>query len=145
MHHVAIMKKSWGFLDKIYSGDKMIESRWYMTRRAPWGMVSVGDTIYFKNSGELITLKAKVKKVLAFSDLSPKKVKEVLYKYAKADGISPEDQLKFFKLFKDKRYCLLIFLSNIKKVKPFDIDKSGFGAMTAWITLSSIRSIKKAF
>lgn len=31
MEHVAIMRKSWGLTDKILSGQKKIESRWYKT------------------------------------------------------------------------------------------------------------------
>lgn len=28
MIHIAIMKKEWGFIDKILTGQKIIESRW---------------------------------------------------------------------------------------------------------------------
>lgn len=145
MDHVAYMKKSWNLIDKIAAGEKKIESRWYTTKRAPWNTIAAGDIVYFKNSAEPVALQATVKKVLAFSNLTSQKVKGILRKYAKAGGISPADELKFFKLFKDKKYCLLIFLSDVKKVKPFNIDKRGFGAMTAWITTPSIRRIKKSF
>ena len=77
MDHVAIMKKSWGLTEKILSGEKKIESRWYMIRCAPWDRIKGTDTVYFKNSGEPITIKALVTKVLQFSDLNQKKVKEI--------------------------------------------------------------------
>jgi len=142
MDHVAIMKKSWKLTDKILSGDKKIESRWYIQKRKPWNCIKAGDKVYFKNSGELVTIKAEVERVLQFSDLSPIKVKEILNKYKKDDGIEKEVD-GFFKLFKKKKYCILVFLKNPKKIKPFEINKSGFGNMSAWITINNINKIRK--
>ena len=78
-----------------------------------------------------------------FSDLTPRKVKQILDRYGKADGIEKKDSGKFFKLFKDKNYCLLVFLKNPRIIKSFNIDKSGFGMMSAWITVRDINEIKK--
>ena len=58
MDHVATMRKSWEFLPKILSGEKTIESRWLKNKSVPWGRVCIGDTIYFKNTGEPVTAKA---------------------------------------------------------------------------------------
>lgn len=142
MDHVAIMKKSWGLTEKILSHEKTIESRWLMVRRVPWGRVRAGDTIYFKNSGEPVTIKAGVIKVMQFAGLTPKKVMGILRKYGKADGIEPKARKKFRGMFKNKKFCVLVFLANPIKTKPFGIDKSGFGAMSAWITTDRIGSIK---
>ncbi|MDP3730976.1 MAG: hypothetical protein Q8R34_00570 [bacterium] len=131
------MKKSWGLTEKTLSGEKKIESRWYMARYAPWDRIKAGETVYFKNSGEPVAIKAQVTKILQFSDLSPKKVKEILEKYGKDIGIG-ENQLDFLQ----KKYCLLIFLKNPVKIKPFEIDKKGFGMMSAWITVKNIKQIK---
>ena len=143
MHHVAIMKKSWGLIPKILSGQKTIESRWYQTRRAPWGKIRAGDTVFFKNSGEPVAIKALVTKVLQFSDLNQGKVREILAKYGKDDGLELAQLANFFDLFKNKRYCLLIFLKNPVKIRPFEIDKKGFGMMSAWLTVKTISEIKK--
>lgn len=143
MHHVAIMKKSWGLTEKILTGQKKIESRWYKTKHSPWGKIEEGDIVYFKNSGEPVKIKAKVEKVLAFQNLSPRKTREILDRYGKDDGIEKSVLPAFSKLFKDKKYCLLIFLKNPQKIKPFEIDKSGFGAMSAWITVPNIRKISR--
>jgi ASC-1-like (ASCH) protein len=144
MDHVAIMKKSWHLLEKIISGEKTIESRWYKNRSRPWNQISPGDKIYFKDSGEPVTLKARVTKVLQFSDLTPEKTKAILKKYGQKDlGITknlPKD-LKAY--FENKKYCLLVFLGDVQKVKPFKIDKTGFGAMSAWIRVEDIKKIKK--
>lgn len=142
MDHVAYMKKSWGLLPKILTGDKLIESRWYQTKHLPWGKIQVGDTVYFKNSGEPITVKAFVKNVLSFDGLTPTKVKKILYKYSDLNGINKQNQSYFYNLFKNKKYCLLIFLANPQKIIPFDINKNGFGSMSAWITIKNIDTIR---
>lgn len=142
MEHVAIMKKSWGLIPKILSGEKIIESRWYKNKSAPWGRIQKGDKIYFKNSGELVTIKTEVEKVITFSDLTPQKVKQILDKYGDNDGIEKDKIKSFFKLFKDKKYCILIFLKNPREVKPFNINKKGFGVMSAWISVNDINMLK---
>lgn len=125
-------------IPKILSGEKTIESRWYKTRRAPWDRIKEGEEIYFKNSGEMVTIKAVVSGLLQFSDLTPRKIREILDKFGHDDGIKPEKIPYFAKLFADKKYCLLVFLKNPRRVKPFEVDKTGFGAMSAWITVDSI-------
>ncbi len=142
MDHVAIMKKSWGLTEKILSREKTIESRWLMVKCAPWGRVGTGDTVYFKNSGEPAGIKAGVGKVIQFSGLTPKKIMEILHKYGKADGIEPKDTKKFHEMFKNKKYCILIFLENPKKTSPFNIDKSGFGAMASWVVVDNVGRIR---
>ena len=143
MDHVAIMRKSWRLTEKILSGKKSIESRWYKNKYSPWDKIKKGENVYFKDSGDPVTIVAKVKKVIQFEDLTPKKVKEVLNKYREDNGIAKEDIPKFFKRFRDKKYCILIFLSNPQKIKPFNIDKTGFGMMASWIAIDNIRKIKK--
>jgi ASC-1-like (ASCH) protein len=142
MHHIAIMKKEWKLTQKILSGEKKIESRWYSNKSAPWGKIHTGETVYFKDSGELVSIKAEVEKVLEFSELTPAAVKEILGQYGGADGINVSDISKFYELFKDKRYCILIFLKNAQKIEPFDINKQGFGNMAAWLCVEDINAIK---
>lgn len=140
MEHLAIMKKSWNLARKILSCKKKIESRWYCSKRAPWDKIKEGEIIYFKDSGEPVTIRAEVEKVLQFSDLTPEKVKDILGKYGKEIGI--ENNAEAFGRYKDKKYCLLIFLKNPQKVAPFQINKKGFGMMSAWICVEKIGGIK---
>jgi ASC-1-like (ASCH) protein len=140
MDHVAYMSAAWGLLPKILSGQKTTESRWYQTKHLPWDKITTGDTIYFKNSGSPITLKAQVSQVIQFSDLNPSKIKSILDQYGQsicADSIN-----NFYDLVKDKQYCLLVFLKDPQSVTPFNVDKRGFGAMSAWITVPDINQIK---
>lgn len=143
MEHVAIMKKSWGLTKKILSGKKKIESRWYMSKYAPWGRIKAGEIVYFKDSGEPVTVKSIVEKVIQISDLNHNKVKEILEQYGKEDGICINDNQRFFEMFKDKKYCMLIFLKNPEKIEPFEIDKKGYGNMCAWISVDNVNKIKK--
>jgi hypothetical protein len=141
MEHVAVMKKSWGLTQKILSGEKTIESRWSKSRRAPWGRIKEGETVYFKDAGEPVSMRTEAGKVVQLSGLTPQKVKAILEKYGKEDGLEgriPE----FAKLFADKRCCVLIYLRNPKKVKPFEISKKGFGSQAAWICVKDIGKIK---
>jgi ASC-1-like (ASCH) protein len=142
--HIAIMRKSWGLTEKITAREKTIESRWYKNKSRPWNQIGPGETIYFKNSGKPVTIKAVVDKVLQFENLTPEKIKEILNKYGQADGlgINTKELDKYFQIFKDKKYCLIIFLKNPQKVKPFKIKKSGFGTMAAWITVDNLAKIK---
>ncbi|TSC56287.1 MAG: hypothetical protein Greene071421_258 [Parcubacteria group bacterium Greene0714_21] len=142
MDHVAIMRKSWKLTEKILTGEKSIESRWYKTRYAPWARIHKGDSVYFKDSGEPARLQARVQKVLQFQDLTPARVQELLQKYARADGIEKKDIPAFFERFKDKKYCILIFLKNPRNVEPFEINKKGFGAMASWIIVKNAKEIK---
>ena len=142
MDHVAIMRKSWGLTQKILTGEKKIESLWYKTKHAPWDKIKASETIYFKDSGEPVTIRATVSKVLQFSDLTPDKVNNLLGKYGKEDGIQAKELSKYYQMFKDKKYCLLIYLKDAMKIKPFSINKRGFGAMAAWISVEDVNSIK---
>ncbi len=102
--HIAIMRKSWGLTQKILSGEKTIESRWYMNRYKPWGNINPGDTVYFKDSGEPVTIETTVDNVIQFDNLTPQKVKEILDKYAQADGLGVDkDKIdSYYQLFRNK-------------------------------------------
>src|SRR5438045_2803482 len=104
MDHIAIMKKEWGFIDKILSRQKIIESRWYVKKYKPWDAIKKGEIIYLKNSGGLVTAKAEVGKVKQFSDLNPEKIKSILDNYGSDIGINKKDTAEFFKKFRDKKY-----------------------------------------
>ena len=140
MDHVAIMKKEWRLIEKILAGEKTIESRWYKARFAPWGRIRSGDVVYFKNSGEKVTAKAIVSKVLEFGNLGLPEIRKIVEKYGKAIGLRNKNVEEWAK---GKRYCILVFLKNPQKLKkPFAINKSGFGNAAAWLCVDDIERIK---
>ena len=113
-----------------------------MNKYKPWDIIKAGDVVYFKNSGEPVKIKAKVERVLQFHDLDPAKVKNILNKYAAADGIENSKIAGFYELFKTKKYCILVFLERAIAIEPFEIDKTGFGSMSSWIVVDNINKIK---
>lgn len=137
------MKKSWHLVPKIISGEKTIESRWYQTKHTPWDLIALDDIVYFKNSGEPVTVSAGVSKVLQFSDLTPEKIRKILNKHHEEIGISKKEKDDFFEKVKDKKYCILIFIKNPREIKPFNINKKGFGMMSAWICVDNVDELKK--
>ena len=94
MDHLAILKKG-VLLQKIISKEKTIESRWYKSKKTPYKNIKVGETIYFKISGEPITIKATVKKALFFNDLDEYKIKKILNKYGKQICIPKLDLINY--------------------------------------------------
>lgn len=141
MDHVAIMKKSWGLIPKILSGEKTIESRWYQTRRAPWGKIRVGERVYFKNSSEAVIVQAAVSEVLQFEICNFTDAVRIVEKYGKEIALLNSDPKAWGEL---PRYCVLIRLQNPKLIdKPFEINKEGFGMMAAWIMVDDIKRIKR--
>ncbi len=141
MEHVAIMRKSWGLTKKILSGHKTIESRWYTTKRQPWGCINEGETVYFKDSGNPVALKATVAKVERYDGLTKQKVRALLDRMHNEDGIETEKIDYYAEMFRNKKYCMLIHLKDPQRVAPFNIKKKGFGMMAAWISIDKIDSI----
>ena len=89
MEHLAILAKKRKLLSKIISGEKTIESRWYKSKIVPWDQIKVGEAIYFKESGDPVTVQAVVAKVMQFH-LPEINVAKLLHKYGAEIGFTPE-------------------------------------------------------
>ena len=142
MQHIAILAKKRKLLDKIISGEKTIESRWYKSKVSPWNKIKEGEIVYFKESGDPVSVKAEVEKVLFFENLDLEKVKDIVNKYGDQIALSKNRDDKFWKYFDNRKYCILIFLKNIQEIDPFNINKKGFGLMSAWICVDDVNRIK---
>jgi|SRR3989338_2214992 len=141
MHHLAILDKKRKLLQKIISGEKSIESRWYKLKKTPYGVIKAGDTIYFKDSGEPVAVKASVEKVLFFSDITKEKYKDIIGKYAEKICLQNRNSENYVK--QKYNYVTLIFIKDVQEITPFEINKKGYGLMTAWITVENIEKLKK--
>lgn len=143
MDHIAIMNKQWKLIPKILSKEKTIETRWYLHRRDPWNKIMQGDIVYFKDAGCPVTAKAIVEKVLQYDHYSQEQLKDIIAKYGGKGQIYFEDTIEEeFEWAKDKNYAILIFLKNPEPVKPFDINKQGYGNACAWLCVENIEKIK---
>src|SRR5579864_7556566 len=125
MEHIAFMQKSWGLTAKIATGQKTIESRWYNVKYTPWGKISPGDIIYFKDGGEPITMRAEVEKILTFTNLIPQQVQALLEEHGKDCGIEQDQIPVYYAKFQHKRYALFLFLKNAQRIAPIEINKAG--------------------
>lgn len=137
------MQKELGSIGSIVSNDKTIESRWYLSRKAPWQKVKKGETIFFKYSGGPVLAKAEVAKVLEFENLNPQNVRRILKEFGSKGKLDIQNLTFSYNLYKNKKYCVLIFLKNPEKIKPFKIDKTGFGISSAWLCIPEISTIKR--
>lgn len=140
MEHLAILDKKRKLLAKILTGEKSIESRWYKSKVKPWGTIHAGETIYFKESGDPVRVKAKISEVMQFY-LPQTNIPELLEKYGREICFSsPKPELIAW--CSQRKYCILITLKNVQRIEPFEINKKGFGMMAAWITVADIEQIK---
>ena len=142
MDHVAIMHKGLGLIERIVDGRKTIETRWYKTKRAPWGAISTGDDVYFKESGGSVVAKATVSKVLQIDDLNAKTAGDIIEKYGNGICFVEQDQKKLLEWILTRKYAVLIFLEKAKRIAPFEIDKTGYGNAAAWLCVGTISSVR---
>ena len=145
MDHVAILSKGKKrLLDKIVKGEKTIESRWYVNKVAPWEKINSGDRVFFKETGEKVTAVTTVAKVLQFENLNPVSIANILQRYGKEIGFDNNNQghVEWQNDLKSKNYCILIFLKDVKKTEPFEINKKGFGVSSAWLCVNNILNVK---
>lgn len=145
MDHVAIMKKSWGLIPKILNGTKVAESRWYKSRITPWNKIKKGHNLYFKNSGESVMVKAEVSKVMQYQVSNNRQALEIMKKHAQQDLGFKRIPAEILKYIQNKNYAIFIYFDSVKEIKPFNVDKTGFGSMAAWITVDNINKIKKLY
>ncbi len=136
------MKKSRWLTQRILTGKKTIETRRYKNKIAPWNKITAGETVYFKDSGSPVSVQATVSKVEQFADLDEQKINALLKKYSYADIGTTDILPEVLAYEKWKKYCIIIHLKHPRAVKPFDIDKTWYGMMSAWISISDIKKIK---
>ena len=127
MRHLAILKQP--FLNMILSGEKTIETRWAMHKIAPYNKLRVGDEILLKETCKEVIATAKVKDFKYF-ELTPQIADEIKQKYGKEIGVY---KFENWENYRNKKYCTLIWLDNIEKVKPFKVKRSN-GA--GWIVIN---------
>ena len=118
MEHIAILRQP--FFNMILSGEKTIESRWSLSRIAPFERVKAGDVIWLKETSKDITARAIVKKV-KFYNLTKNKADEIKKKYGKEIGT---DKFEDWERYRNKKYLTLIWLKDVQKIEPITAPKS---------------------
>ena len=106
--HVAILRKP--YLDAILRGDKAIESRFSRQRRDPFGRVSVGDTIYLKESGGPYRGAAIAERVLCFGHATPELIEQLRADYEHM--ICAGDA--YWRSKRDAAFVTLVWLASVR-------------------------------
>jgi ASC-1-like (ASCH) protein len=126
-YHLVILKKP--YLDMILEGRKRIESRLYRSRHPVFGRVFAGDKLFLKVSSGPVCATATVEAVKNFENLTPEKILELKHLYNHDIGGGDEHwQSKI-----DCKYCLLVWLKDVKTIKPVRIRKQDW---RAWVVLT---------
>jgi hypothetical protein len=134
-----------GFLRKVLSKDKTIESRWSRDRSAPFRLVSPGDTIYFKRSGGPVLARAAIIQA-DYYELPEDwaSVTVLVQQHAAELGLNgnPSAQ-EFLETHQTKRFASFFRLKGLEQIMPFNIDKSGFSPRASWLALPDINPIRQ--
>lgn len=131
--HLAIMKRP--VIEAILNGEKTIETRFSQHKIAPFGKVSVGETIYMKPPGEDIIGQFKVKKVIFYEGLSPEDLDKIFADFGKQIGIGDKKtDENYHQEKRNSSYGTLIFISESERfiTSPIKIKKSD---MRGWVVL----------
>lgn len=117
--HLAIMDKE--TINMILSGKKTIESRFSKNKISPFNKVTVGETVYLKESGKEIVASFEIKQIEFYDNLTTQKVEYIKKKYNKF--INAPDSYWNCKL--NSNYGTLMYVENVEKIEPIKILKKG--------------------
>lgn len=128
--HIAIFKGD--AAEKILQGIKTIETRFSKSRIVPFGVVSVGDLVYIKPSGEDIIGQFRVKKVIFYDGLTTEDIKAIRTSFGKEIAAGEE----YWKGKEDAKYATLIFIGNCDRfiTSPVRYTKKD---LRGWVVLES--------
>jgi hypothetical protein len=126
-YHLVILRKY--YVDMILEGRKRIELRLYKTKHPAFGRVFAGDRLFLKVSSGPVSAIATVEKVRAFEDLTPGKIMDLKRRFNHdIGGGDGHWQSKM-----DSKYCLLVWLKDVKAIEPVRIKKKDW---RAWVVLT---------
>jgi len=141
MDHVVYVDTTSKELEKLFDGSKSMIIRGAAGRKLPYGRVNVNDVLYFiRNNGEgQVKAKAVVKKVIN----SEKMDTGSSVKFVEDNQSKLQLDEKQFNKWASKRYLVLIEISDIENINPFEIDRSNYGNMDDWLPVENIKSVRK--
>lgn len=131
MEHLAIMTR--GYIEKILSLEKTIESRFSKNKIAPYGKICVGEQVFMKEVGKEVSAVFEVENVIFFDCLTEEKICEIRNQYGKEICADEE----FWDSKKDAKYATLIFIKDPRSVIPFKIYKND---RSAFKTVESVKN-----
>ncbi len=124
--HLVILKKE--YLDKILDSSKRIELRLTRGKAPPFDSVTVGDTLFLKESSGPVCAIAQVAAIKQLSNLTPAKISGLKTEYNHLILAANS----FWKAKSDCKFATLLWLKNVTKLKPIRIYKKDW---RAWVVL----------
>jgi ASC-1-like (ASCH) protein len=124
--HLVILKRP--YLKMIMEGRKRIELRLNRTRQPAFGKVRAGDRLFLKAASYPVSATATAEDVKSFEDLTPEKILEIKRQYNHEIGGADE----YWQSRMDCKFCLLVWLKDVKSIEPVRIDKKDW---RAWVVL----------
>ena len=140
MDHVVYLDAKSNELEKLLDGSKTMIIRGATGRKLPHGRVIKGDVLYLINNnaeGEV-----KIKAIVSDVFNSEKMTEEQSISLVKKNQNKLNLTEKQFQKWAGKRYIVLVEVKEIKKIKPFKIDKSNYGNMDDWLPVEKIETVK---
>jgi ASC-1-like (ASCH) protein len=125
--HLVILKRP--YLELILSGEKTIELRLSKTKPPAFGRVVPGDKLFLKASAGPVCGTASVSYVEYHSNLTAESIGELKRRHNYA--IRGPDSV--WDSFMDRKYGFLVWLANVRRVKPIYIVKKDW---RAWVILT---------
>ena len=141
MDHIVYLDARAKELDLLLSGKKTMIIRGATGRKMPYGRVNRDDILYFinNNSEGFILARAKVQSVLN----SDKMTEEESARFVESHQGKLQLSGKQYERWAGKRYLVLIEVRDVKKVEPFQVDKSNYGNMDDWLPVEQIEKVKR--
>ena len=140
MDHVVYLDAKAKELDLLLSAKKTMIIRGAAGRKLPHGRVNEGDILYFINNNAegIILAMAKVKSVLNSDKMNEEESTQLINNHQTKLQLTKQQ----FDRWAGKRYLVLIEVTGVKKVEPFQIDKSNYGNMDDWLPVEQIEKVK---
>jgi hypothetical protein len=140
MDHVVYLDVKAAELEKLLSGGKTMIIRGAAGRKMPYGRVLEGDNLYFVENDGSSQVKAQGKVVSVVN--SEKMDPETSTKLVEENQSSLRLTTVQIKRWASKRYLVLIGVSSVQALEPFQIDKSDYGNMDDWLPVGEIDRVK---
>ena len=140
MDHVVYLDSKAKELDLLLAAKKTMIIRGAAGRKLPHGRVNDGDILYFieNNAKGMILATARVESVFN----SEKMTEEESIQLVNSNQAKLQLTKQQFDRWAGKRYLVLIEVTGVEKVEPFQIDKSGYGNMDDWLPVEQIEKVK---
>ena len=140
MDHVVYLDAKAKELDMLLAAKKTMIIRGAAGRKLPHGRVNDGDILYFINNNAegVILATAKVKSVFNSDKMNEEESVQLINSNQAKLQLTKQQ----FDRWAGKRYLVLIEVTGVEKVEPFQIDKSNYGNMDDWLPVEQIEKVR---